>query len=101
MPYGTPARSGDPEWKGSFGSYFTDGMNYGEDARIHFELLFEGSAVHGPNWEAVADEQWQSFVDHVASWPGFNTSDPTYPTIHPTTFTAGKTYPTTEEVTPT
>jgi hypothetical protein len=99
MTYQTPARSGEQQYKAAFSSYFNDENGaYGEAAIIDIQFRFE-AAVHGPNWEAVADEQWQSFVDYVRDWPGFATSDPSYGIVGPTTFSAGKTYPVTEEVT--
>jgi hypothetical protein len=99
MTYQPAVRSSEAEYKAKFSSYFTDEMNYGDAATIDISFKLEAMAVHGPNYEAVADEQWQDFVDYVRNWPGFATNDPNYTVVYPTTFTAGKVYESTEEVT--
>jgi hypothetical protein len=99
MTFQPPTRTGDAKYRAAFSSYFTDGSMYGTSATLSMELKLEAAAANAPTVEAVADEQWQSFVDYVRDWPGFATSDSNYPNVSPTNFAAGKVYESTEEVT--
>lgn len=101
MTYGMPAQSGDARYAGVLTAYMSNEMS-GAQITLEFNLRFDGVANLPTDPEAMGDPNFQSLVDYLADWPGFTLPvGSEYDSIDPTTLYAGKTYPTTEEVTPT
>jgi hypothetical protein len=100
MPYGAPQKTGQPKYSGSVHAYATDEVNYGADISISFEMSVNGVAIAAPDIEGLCDPNFQSFLDHVASWSGFALpAGSEYTSITTTEVAGNKTYPVSEEAT--
>jgi hypothetical protein len=102
VTYQSPTDRNDHKWTGDLFAYATDGAMYGADIRIKFQLTVDGVATPAPDVEGFGDPNFQSFVDHIASWPGFTLpSGSEYTNISSTTLSAEKTHTVAEECQPT
>jgi hypothetical protein len=100
VTYSSPTQSGSPEYKAQVGAYFhNDSAGLGAQFTFEVSLRVDGVAIFPVDPEAVADPNFQSFVDHLAAWDGWQVAGTEYDAVGSTSVTASKSYSMIEEVT--
>lgn len=101
MTYSSPQKVSNSTYSGSISANLTGDLS-GALIAIDFKLRFEGVANLPQNPDELGDLNFQSFLDHVATWEGFTIPvGGEYNSIDQNPLVGGKEYIERQEVTPT